>query len=107
MERTGFPVAVIVSDTFGRPWRMGNTDVALGVAGMDPLNDYRGQIDPYGYSLKVSVAAVADQVASVAELVAGKVTLVPVVIARGCRYRTDEAATAKPLLRDASLDLFR
>ena len=107
MERTGFPVAVIISDTFGRPWRMGSTDVAIGVAGMSPLNDYRGQIDPYGYSLRVSVAAIADQIASAAELVAGKVSLVPVAIARGCRYLLDGEATAKPLLRDASQDLFR
>jgi len=107
MERTGFPVAVIISDTFGRPWRMGSTDVAIGVAGMSPLNDYRGQIDPYGYSLRVSVAAIADQIASAAELVAGKVSLVPVAIARGCHYSPDGEATARPLLRDASQDLFR
>ena len=86
---------------------MGSTDVALGVAGMNPLNDYRGQVDPYGYLLKVSVAAIADQIASAAELVAGKVSLVPVAIARGCHYLPDEEATARPLLRDASLDLFR
>ncbi|MDP6101798.1 MAG: coenzyme F420-0:L-glutamate ligase [Dehalococcoidia bacterium] len=107
MARTGFSVAVIISDTFGRPWRMGSTDVALGVAGMNPLMDYRGQTDPYGYSLRVSVAAIADQIASAAELAAGKVSLVPVVIARGCNYSRDDEAHAKSLLREASMDLFR
>jgi coenzyme F420-0:L-glutamate ligase/coenzyme F420-1:gamma-L-glutamate ligase len=107
MARAGFPLAVIISDTFGRPWRMGSTDVAIGVAGINPLRDYRGQTDPYGYSLRVSVAAIADQIASAAELVAGKVSLIPAAIARGYSYSPDEEATIKPLLRDASLDLFR
>jgi coenzyme F420-0:L-glutamate ligase/coenzyme F420-1:gamma-L-glutamate ligase len=107
MARLSFPLAVIISDTFGRPWRMGNTDVAIGVAGIHPLKDYRGETDPYGYSLRVSVAAIADEIASAAELVAGKLSLVPAAIARGYPYSPDEEATAKPLVRDASLDLFR
>ena len=107
MDRVGSPLAVIISDTFGRPWRMGNTDVAIGVAGINPLRDYRGETDPYGYSLRVSVAAIADQIASAAELVAGKTSQVPVAITRGYPHSPDEVATVKPLLREASLDLFR
>ena len=56
MTAAGFPVAVVVSDTFGRPWRMGNTDVAIGVAGIHPMRDYRGETDPHGYELRVSVS---------------------------------------------------
>ena len=107
MELCGFPVAVIISDTFGRPWRMGTTDVAIGVAGMHPLVDYRGETDPYGYPLRVSVSAVADEIASAAELVAGKLSMVPVAIARGFVHAPDEEAGAGALVRDASLDLFR
>ena len=107
MERAGFPVAVIISDTFGRPWRMGTTDVAIGIAGMHPLRDYRGEVDPYGYPLRVSVSAVADEIASAAELVAGKLSMVPVAIARGFVYPPDEEAGSSDLIRDASLDLFR
>ena len=107
MAHLGFPLAVIISDTFGRPWRMGNTDVAIGVAGIHPLKDYRGETDPYGYSLKVSISAIADEIASAAELVAGKLSQVPVAIARGYLYSPDEEATVKLLIREASLDPFR
>ena len=107
MDRVGSHVAVIISDTFGRPWRMGNADVAIGVAGINPLRDYRGETDPYGYLLRVSVAAIADQIASAAELVAGKTSQVPVAIARGYPHSPDEEATIEPLLREASQDLFR
>ena len=107
MARLGFPVAVIISDSFGRPWREGATDVAIGVAGMSPLKDYRGVTDPYGYSLRTTMSAMADEIASGAELVAGKVDRVPVSIARGVPYVPDEGATAKSLVRNASLDLFR
>ena len=86
---------------------MGNTDVAIGVAGIHPLKDYRGDTDPYGYTLRVSISAIADEIASAAELVAGKLTLVPISIARGYPYSPDEEASATPLLRDPSLDLFR
>ena len=107
MERVGSHVAVIISDTFGRPWRMGNTDVAIGVSGINPLRDYRGETDPYGHLLKVSVAAIADQIASAAELLSGKTSQIPVAIARGCTHSPDEEATVKSLLRDGSMDLFR
>ena len=107
MDRVGSHLAVIISDTFGRPWRMGNTDVAIGVAGIDPMRDDRGETDPYGYLLRVSVSAIADQIASGAELVAGKTSQVPVAIARGYSHSPNENATIQPLLREASQDLFR
>ncbi len=104
---TGFPLAVVVSDTFGRPWRMGNTDVAIGVAGMHPMRDYRGETDPHGYELRVSVSAIADEIASAAELTLGKLSEVPVAIVRGCEYALDDEAGSAPLLRPADQDLFR
>ena len=82
MERAGFPMAVVISDTFGRAWRMGATDVAIGVAGMHPLKDYRGETDPHGYELRASVSAVADEIASAAELATGKLSRLPATIAR-------------------------
>lgn len=107
MARLGFPVAVIISDSFGRPWREGATDVAIGVAGMSPLKDYRGMTDPYGYSLRTTRSAIADEIASASELVAGKVARVPVSIARGVPYVQDDEASTRSLVRDPSLDLFR
>ena len=103
----GFPLAVVISDTFGRPWRMGNTDVAIGVAGMHPMRDYRGETDPYGYELRVSVSAIADEIASAAELTLGKLSMVPVAIVRGCDYVADDEASSAELLRPAAQDLFR
>ena len=99
-------VAVIVSDTFGRPWREGITNVAIGVAGIAPLNDYRGQNDTHGRPLKVTVIAVADELAAAAELVMGKTAGLPVVIVRGFDY-TARAASARELIRPADSDLFR
>ncbi len=104
--RTGAIVAVIISDTFGRPWRNGQVNVAIGVAGMNPLQDYVGQRDPYGYELHVSVIAVADELASAAELVMGKIDHVPVAIIRGFAYPPAEG-NARSLIRDAASDLFR
>jgi coenzyme F420-0:L-glutamate ligase/coenzyme F420-1:gamma-L-glutamate ligase len=105
-ERTGADVAVIITDTFGRPWRNGLVNVAIGVAGMNPLTDYRGQTDPYGYDLRVTILAVADELASAAELVMGKVDKVPVAIVRGFPYEPADA-TAHDLVMDPSRDLFR
>jgi coenzyme F420-0:L-glutamate ligase/coenzyme F420-1:gamma-L-glutamate ligase len=99
-------VAVIVSDTFGRPWRTGQVDVALGVSGMKPLIDYRGTHDPYGYELKVTAMAVADEIASAAELVMGKINQVPVVVIKGCSYTKGEGSV-RELIRHPSRDLFR
>ena len=105
-ELTGQTTAVIISDTFGRPWREGLTDVAIGVAGLDPLLDYVGQRDRYGYELKVSIVAVADELASAAELVLGKTTDQPVAVVRGYPFRPGEF-NASRLVRDPSKDLFR
>ena len=99
-------VAVIVSDTFGRPWREGLVNVALGVSGIAPLIDYRGQKDSHGLPLKVTVIAIADELASAAELVMKKSDGVPVAIVRGFDYDSREAS-GRELIRPPQLDLFR
>ena len=86
-------IAVIVSDTFGRPWREGLVNVALGVSGIAPLIDYRGQTDSQGRPLKVTVIAIADELASAGELVMKKSAGVPVVIVRGFEYQAREASS--------------
>ena len=105
-EATGLDVAVIISDTFGRPWREGATNVAVGVAGLEALWDYRGQKDDYGRELHSTTIAVADELAAAAELVTNKVTRVPVAIVRGYPYQHGDSGVA-PLIRDVSKDLFR
>jgi coenzyme F420-0:L-glutamate ligase/coenzyme F420-1:gamma-L-glutamate ligase len=106
--QAGTSVAVIISDTFGRPWREGTTDVAIGIAGMDPLVSYVGTIDPHGYHLVASIAAVADELCGAAELVLGKVEGRPVAVIRGFAYTmTDAPATAGALVRGAATDMFR
>ncbi len=102
----GADVAVIISDTFGRPWREGQTNVAVGLAGMLPFADYVGQADPYGYELRVSTLAVADELAAAAELVMGKLEGVPVAIIRGYPYPRGEGS-ARQIVRDPEKDLFR
>jgi len=104
--RLGCPVSVIVSDSFGRPWREGVVNVALGVAGLRPLADYRGCHDAFGRRLESTVMAVADELASAAELVMRKTTGTPVAIVRGAAEWSGEG-TGQMLLRDASRDLFR
>lgn len=103
---TGAAPGIIISDSFGRPWRLGTTDVALGVAGLRPLIDYRGERDAYGYELKASVAAIADEIASAAELVMGKKDGIPVALVRGCRAEGSQGS-GKELLRPEAEDLFR
>jgi coenzyme F420-0:L-glutamate ligase/coenzyme F420-1:gamma-L-glutamate ligase len=105
-ERTGKRVAVVVTDTFGRPWREGQTNVAIGVAGMSPLRNYVGQTDQYGYELRVTLLCVADELASAAELVMGKIDRVPVAIVRGFEYEPAEGS-ARQIVRAAERDLFR
>jgi coenzyme F420-0:L-glutamate ligase / coenzyme F420-1:gamma-L-glutamate ligase len=105
-SRLGVEVAVVVSDSFGRAWRFGITDVAIGVSGMDPLADYRGQNDPHGYPMEASVLAVADELAAAAELVMGKTDGVPVAIVRGYAYGRD-AGTGQDLLMPPERDMFR
>lgn len=102
----GVSVAVIVSDTFGRPWREGLVNVAIGVAGVAPLIDYRGETDSHGRPLRVTVLAVADEIASAAELVMKKKDKVPVAILRGFDY-DPRAASGRELIRAPELDLFR
>lgn len=105
-EGAAFDIAVIISDTWGRPWRTGQVNMAIGVAGMEALVDYRGQRDPYGYELHASVLAVADELASAAELVMGKVDRIPVALIRGYSYIPSKGS-ARTLLRDPSTDMFR
>lgn len=105
-ERTGVELAVIVSDTFGRPWREGFVNVAIGVAGLEPLKDYRGLPDTEGHVLKATILAVADELASAAELVMGKMDGVPAAVIRGYPY-TPGAGTAAEMLRAPEKDLFR
>lgn len=99
-------VAVIISDTFGRPWREGITNVAIGVAGIAPLIDYRGQADSHGRPLRVTVIAVADELASAAELVMQKTAGVPAAIIRGFDYHARQASS-RELVRPPENDLFR
>src|SRR5205823_4809965 len=97
-------VAVIVSDSFGRAWRLGTTDVAIGVAGLAPLLDLRGQADATGYELHATVIAVADEIASAAELVKGKTQGVPAAIVRGLALAGE--GTARELVIPPERDLF-
>ena len=104
--RLGVEVPVVVSDSFGRAWRFGITDIAIGVSGMDPLADYRGQNDPHGYPMEASVLAVADEIAAAAELVMGKTDAVPLAIVRGYAYEGG-SGTGKDLLMPPERDMFR
>ena len=104
--RAGVEVAVIISDTFGRAWREGQVNVAIGAAGIAPLTDYAGQEDSGGYTLRASIIAIADELASAAELVMGKIDAVPVAIVRGYHYAASNAG-AQALIRPAERDLFR
>jgi coenzyme F420-0:L-glutamate ligase/coenzyme F420-1:gamma-L-glutamate ligase len=105
-DLTGRDVAVIVADTFGRAWRMGIANVALGVAGVPALVDYRGRPDDFGEEMRATVIAVADELASAAELVMGKVDRVPVAVVRGWRPEA-LPGTGRELIRPPELDLFR
>jgi coenzyme F420-0:L-glutamate ligase/coenzyme F420-1:gamma-L-glutamate ligase len=102
--RTGRELGVIVTDSFGRPWRQGTTDVAIGAAGVVVLQDLEGERDPIGYELHATVIAVADEVAGAAQLVSGKLARVPVTIVRGLALRGDGKATDIPI--PPELDLF-
>ncbi len=100
-------VAVIISDTFGRPWRAAAVNVAIGVAGFNPLVSYVGQEDAHGKMLHTTVIAVADELAATAELVTGKVLGVPVTIIKGYQYEPMEDASNQALIRPPDKDLFR
>jgi coenzyme F420-0:L-glutamate ligase / coenzyme F420-1:gamma-L-glutamate ligase len=105
-QRLGVNVGLIISDTFGRVWRLGQTNVAIGVSGLQPLASYVGQQDPYGYDLRVTALAVADEIAGAAELVMGKTAAVPVAVVRGLAHLLGEGR-AQDLLRPPETDLFR
>lgn len=106
-NKTGKDVAVIVSDTFGRPFREGQTNMAIGVAGIGPIKSYIGQEDIFGKKLNVTEIAIVDEIASAAELAMGKIDKVPVVIIRGYRYRRTIDSTVSKLVRLRENDLFR
>lgn len=105
-KRTGISIPVIITDSFGRPWREGLTDFAIGISGMKPLRDDRGRRDSHGYKLKASVEAVADELACAAGLVCGKLNRAPACIVRGFHYDSGSGGI-QPLLRSPESDLFR
>ncbi|MEO8527890.1 MAG: coenzyme F420-0:L-glutamate ligase [Pseudolysinimonas sp.] len=108
-ERFGIRIGVLITDTFGRPWREGQTDVALGAAGLRVVDDLRGTVDAAGRELHVTVAAVGDEIAAAADLVKGKANGTPVAVVRGlARYVTDgiDQVGAQALVRSADTDLF-
>jgi coenzyme F420-0:L-glutamate ligase/coenzyme F420-1:gamma-L-glutamate ligase len=105
--RLGVSVGVVVSDTFGRPWRKGLTDVAIGVAGIAGVVDLRGTEDALGRPMQVTEVAVADEVASAAELVMGKASGCPVAVVRGLDASWLRDASVRELIRDPQEDLFR
>jgi coenzyme F420-0:L-glutamate ligase/coenzyme F420-1:gamma-L-glutamate ligase len=107
LAQHGVDVAVIISDTFGRAWREGQTDIAIGIAGMQPIYSYIGQFDPHGHEFKVQAVCLADELAGAAELVKGNISRVPVGLIRGYDWEPDDTATIAPVLRDQSRDLFR
>jgi coenzyme F420-0:L-glutamate ligase/coenzyme F420-1:gamma-L-glutamate ligase len=102
----GVRAGVIVSDSFGRPWREGIVNFAIGCAGMLPLLDYTGQSDPAGYELRVTAMAVVDELAAAAELVHGKLARMPVAVIRGAEYTPGDGAVSQ-IIREAERDLFR
>ena len=103
---TGHDLGIIIADTFGRPWREGLTNVAIGVAGLEPLKSYLGEKDPAGHVLQATILALADELSSAAEPIMGKLDRIPVVIIRGLNWPRGESGS-RSLLRDPSRDLFR
>ncbi|MGC2668161.1 MAG: coenzyme F420-0:L-glutamate ligase, partial [Candidatus Nitrosopolaris sp.] len=106
-RKTGIDVAVVITDTFGRPFREGQINVAIGIAGIQPIKSYIGTLDMYGKKLKVTEIAVVDEIASAAELQMGKSERIPVVIIRGYVYQMVETSSLSQLLRARGKDLFR
>jgi coenzyme F420-0:L-glutamate ligase/coenzyme F420-1:gamma-L-glutamate ligase len=103
----GLDVVVIVSDTFGRPWREGQTDIAIGCAGMEPVYSYIGQVDPHGHEFRVQAVCQADELAGAAELVKGNISRVPVAFIRGFAWERNDEATLRSIIRESERDLFR
>jgi coenzyme F420-0:L-glutamate ligase/coenzyme F420-1:gamma-L-glutamate ligase len=106
-ERAGFPIPVLISDSFGRPWRNGIVNIAIGVAGMEPFTDYRGQDDAHGFRMEASIMGTADALCAASELVMGKVDQVPAAIVRGAQVSLAPEATSRPMLRTLEEDMFR
>ena len=106
-QRLGVDAAVLVSDTFGRPWRNGAINVSIGVAGFNPVVSYVGEFDPHGNELHTTTIAVADELAATAELVTGKLLGVPVALIKGYPYERMEDADSRAIVRDPDKDLFR
>jgi len=107
LKARGVDAAVIVSDTFGRPWRQAQTDIAIGIAGMQPVLSYIGQVDPHGHEFRVQALCVADELAGAAELVKGNLSRVPVAVVRGHAWDADETGSMQSIIRDTEHDLFR
>ena len=103
---TGKTVAIIISDTFGRPFRMGQTNCAIGISGLQPILDYSGTLDSFERILRVTAIAIADELSSAAELVMGKTTKCPVVIIRNYSFNSDKHSI-QDLIRPENEDLFR
>ncbi len=103
---TGNTLGIVIADTFGRPWREGLVNVAVGLAGFEPIVSYLGETDPAGHVLQATILALADELAAAAEPVMGKLDRIPAAIIRGLKWTAAEA-DSRPLLRDPSRDLFR
>ena len=106
-QALGFAVPVLVCDSFGRAWRIGIVNICIGLFGMEPFTDYRGQDDPHGYPLEASIMASADALCSAAELAMGKMDGVPAAVVRGFAWKPSERASARELIRPAAQDFFR
>jgi len=107
LQAHGLDIAVIISDTFGRPWREAQTDIAIGIAGMQPVTSYIGQVDPHGHEFRVQALCTADEIAGAAELVKGNLSRVPAAVVRGLPWEPDDTATMQSIIRDSERDLFR
>lgn len=105
-DQLGIHLGVIISDTHGRAWRQGATNLAIGVAGLEPITDYRGTTDAFGEILNTTTIATADEIAASAELVMRKTSLIPVAIVRGVEF-SESTGSSEGLIRDAQSDLFR
>ncbi len=105
-EQAGIDLPIIISDSFGRAWRNGIINIAIGVAGMEPLIDYRGQYDADGYLLNATIIAIADEIAAAAELVMGKLDACPVALVRGYPYNKGEGK-GQELIMEPARDMFR
>ncbi len=106
-QERGADVAVIISDTFGRPWREGQTDIAIGIAGLAPVVSYIGEHDPHGHEFLVQAVCRADELASAGELVKGNLSRVPVAVIRGYDWEPDDEASMQDIIRESERDLFR